>query len=319
MRQSIRTDKARSGVGDDFRVQRPLLLRLRRQLGAMWRLLAQPTHLTVSPAHRDQNGLWIHKVRSPYQAGTTEIRILLPDAMQAHETYPVIYVLPVEARNRSHYGDGLLELRKHAAQSGYRAIFVAPTFSHLPWYADHPRDSAIRQETYLLDAVIPFVEKTYPVIPRRRLLLGFSKSGWGAWTLLLRHPDVFDRAAAWDAPMMMEWPPQFDSAEIFGTRENFERHQVQRLLREKCAALGSQCRLWLGGYSVFRSQHEELHPLLEQLQIRHEYRDGLNRSHDWHGGWVSEAVAWLLELPSLQGAKEGAQLDKVEGSGNLQA
>ena len=38
----------------------------------------------------------------------------------------------------------------------HKAIFVAPTFSHLPWYADHPSDASIRQETYFLKVVVPF-------------------------------------------------------------------------------------------------------------------------------------------------------------------
>jgi Putative esterase len=307
-------------MADDFRTQRPVLQRLRRRLGSLWRSLTQPAHVTVSPARLDQNGFWIHKVRSPYQAGSTQIRVLLPQAMQSHEPYPVVYVLPVEPRNGNHYGDGLREVQQQDLHNRHRAIFVSPTFSHVPWYADHPRDPVIRQETQLLSAVMPFIEKTYPVIARRqgRLLLGFSKSGWGAWTLLLRHPEVFDRAAAWDVPMMMEWPTQFDLAAIFGTRENFERHQVARLLREKCAVLGSQCRLWLAGYRVFRADHQQLHSLLEQLRIRHDYCDGPDRPHDWHSGWVSEAAAWLL-LPSPQGAEESAQLEKVESSENLQA
>ena len=32
---------------------------------------------------------------------------------------------------------------------------------------------------------------------RGRMLVGYSKSGWGAFTLLLRHPGVFSRAAAY--------------------------------------------------------------------------------------------------------------------------
>ena len=42
-------------------------------------------------------------------------------------------------------------------------MFVAPTFSHLPWYADHPTKPEIRQETYFLKVVVPFIDKTYPV------------------------------------------------------------------------------------------------------------------------------------------------------------
>jgi hypothetical protein len=93
---------------------------------------------------------------------------------------------------------------------------------------------------------------------------------------------------------MMDWPTQFDSAEILATRDNFARYHLQRLLREKRAALGSQCRLWLAGYRIFRSHHQEMHALLERLQIRHEYCDGPDRPHHWHSGWVSEAVAWLF-------------------------
>ncbi len=109
-----------------------------------------------------------------------------------------------------------------------------PTFSHLPWFADHPSDPHIRQETYFLKVVLPFIERTYPVGTDRlsRALLGFSKSGWGAWTLLLRHPDMFERAAAWDAPMTME-VPRYGMAPIAGTQENFERYRVTTLLRER--------------------------------------------------------------------------------------
>ena len=37
-----------------------------------------------------------------------------------------------------------------------------------------------------------------------------------------------------------------------------------------------------------------MHALLDELKIPHEYRDGPLRKHDWHSGWVSEAVELLL-------------------------
>jgi len=39
-------------------------------------------------------------------------------------------------------------------------VFV-PRRSPPPWYADHPTKSDVRQESYFLKAVVPFVEKTY--------------------------------------------------------------------------------------------------------------------------------------------------------------
>jgi hypothetical protein len=37
-----------------------------------------------------------------------------------------------------------------------------------------------------------------------------------------------------------------------------------------------------------------MHALLDGLRIRHEYREGAERKHDWHSGWVREAVELLL-------------------------
>ena len=64
---------------------------------------------SISEAKRDKSGFLVHKVESPYQAEVTTIRILLPDERKANVRYPVVYVLPVEARDGHHYGDGLLE------------------------------------------------------------------------------------------------------------------------------------------------------------------------------------------------------------------
>ena len=107
---------------------------------------------------------------------------------------------------------------------------MAPTFSHLPWYADHPTDPDIRQESYLLEVVIPFIEANYPARADRRgrLLLGFSKSGWGAYSLLLRHPDVFGKAAAWDAPLMMSEPGKYGSGDDLRHPNELRRLQGQQ-------------------------------------------------------------------------------------------
>ena len=64
------------------------------------------------------------------------------------------------------------------SQSRHNSI-AAPSFSHLPWFADHPTNAKIAQESYLLQDILPRLSG-------RILLLGFSKSGNGAVTLLLR-------------------------------------------------------------------------------------------------------------------------------------
>lgn len=250
----------------------------------------------ISPAVHDPAGWLVHRVQSPDQRGETEIRVLLPDERAAADRLPVVYVLPVEAGREHRYGDGLTEIKRRDLPNKQRAIFVAPSFSHLPWYADHPSEPTIRQESYFVEVVVPFIEKTYPAIeqPQGRLLLGFSKSGWGAWSLLLRHPDLFGRAAAWDAPLMLDQPNKYGSGEIFGTAENFASYRISTALAANAARLRASKRLVLTGYGGFRQEHQAIHALLQELKVPHDYRDGPARKHDWHSGWVPEAVELLL-------------------------
>ncbi|HVV99256.1 MAG TPA: alpha/beta hydrolase-fold protein, partial [Planctomycetaceae bacterium] len=153
----------------------------------------------ISAAERDDNtGIITHTVRSPLQSAPIEIRVLLPAKFDPQRTYPVVYALPVEAGRENRYGDALEEIRQQRLHERYPAVFVAPTFARLPWYADHSESADLRQYSYFLQVVVPFVHKTYPVEDKPHLL-GFSKSGWGAWSLLLRNPKTFGRAAAWDA------------------------------------------------------------------------------------------------------------------------
>lgn len=251
----------------------------------------------VSDAMIDKDGFRVHNIESSFQAGRTQLKVLLPDRLGQGKQFPVVYVLPVEARNENRYGDGLLEVKRRDLQNKYQAIFVAPTFSHLPWYADHPTDLHVRQETYFLKVVLPSIEKQYPVQTNAdgRFLLGFSKSGWGAFSLLLRHPDVFGKAAAWDAPLMKDKPDQFGMEGIFGTQENFEKYQIIQLLKRHAAELRDGNRIILSGYDYFRKQHQQTHEVMGALRIPHEYRDGPERKHDWHSGWVEEAVGLLFQ------------------------
>jgi hypothetical protein len=249
----------------------------------------------VSEARRDERGFLVHTVLSPFQTNPTKLRVLLPTEPKDIRS-PVVYLLPVEARDGHRYGDGLLEVKKHDLHERFGAIFVAPEFSHLPWYADHPSDPEIRQESYFLTVVIPVIEKRYPVRtdPAGRLLVGFSKSGWGAYSLLLRHPDHFGKAAAWDAPLMEQRPERFGMGPIFGTQENFDRYRITTLLERSADQLRDQSRLILLGYGNFREQHERAHALMTAKGIAHVYRVGPKREHHWETGWLSEAMELLL-------------------------
>ena len=253
----------------------------------------------ISPATRD-GAFRLHTVRSAYQAGTTRVRVLLPAGFDRKRSYRVLYVLPVEALDGERWGNGLKTVYRAGLHDKYGLICVAPSFSHLPWYADHPENPHIRQESYLLKVILPFIEKTYPVTPGRpgRLLVGFSKSGWGAFTLLLRNPDVFAAAAAFDAPMALAAPGPYGTGPVFGGKKNFEKYRVESLLKKNGGRLGKGKRLaLLGYYDNFRSHHLQAHRWMNALKIEHHWRDGPKRKHSWGSGWLPEALA-LLAAPA---------------------
>jgi len=257
----------------------------------------------ITDAIKAETGILTHEVESQFQRGTTKIRVLLPEPFEPNRKYSVVYVLPVEAGDENKYGNGLQEVQRCGLQRQYPIIFVAPTFSHLPWYADHPTDLAIRQESYLLKVVVPYIDEHYPTARESsgRWLLGFSKSGWGAWSLLLRHPENFGRAAAWDAPLMMVDPSRYGMEQILGTQANFEKYQVTRLLETRAAELKGEPRMILTGYDNFRDHHQRMHDLMTKLDVPHVYRDGPQRKHVWNSGWVEEAVGLLAKPTSGNG------------------
>ena len=254
--------------------------------------------VSISEARKDDDGFLVHQVESSYQAASTEIRGLLPEPLRKDERYPVIYVLPVEVGRDTRYGDGLKEVKRLGLHRKHRAVFVAPTFSDIPFYVDHPTSRGIRQESHFVKVVVPFVDKTWPVRPQRsgRMLLGFSKSGYGAVALLLRHPDLFARASAWDSPLMREQlPPQ--RLPIYGTEENFRSYQIVRLLKQQAAKLKNAPRLQVLGHNLFREQSQQFHTLLEELKIPHTYQNQPFRTHSWNSGWLADAVSLLLSIP----------------------
>ncbi len=253
----------------------------------------------ISAARTNAAGVLVHLVESELQSAPTEIHVLRPADFEPAKKSAVVYLLPVEAGGGEYWGRAFADIQNAKLHERHRVLCVYPTFAKLPWYADHPTDARVRQETYFLQVVVPFIERTYGTRaePRGRLLLGFSKSGWGAFSLLLRHPDVFGRAAAWDAPFTMAGPTKYGMGEILGTQENFERYRLTTLVKKNADELRRETRLGIFGYDNFRDHHVQFHALLDELKIPHEYRDGPKRRHHWNSGWVPEALEFLAPTP----------------------
>ena len=127
----------------------------------------------------DDNGFTSYQVQSTYESTVNSVRVLLPSGYNPANTYKVMYVLPVEAGLATDYGDGLVTIQSDNLQKTYtNTIFVAPSFSELPWYANSATSPNIQEETYFCQVVVPMIDDLYPTQANAagRMLLGFSEN-----------------------------------------------------------------------------------------------------------------------------------------------
>lgn len=257
--------------------------------------------VTISPAIADAGrGTVRYMVESPYLAGENAVEVLLPDEMDSGRGYRVLHVLPVEGRRRE-WGDAMMGVKRTGAHNRHGLICVYCDFDTVPWFGAHAEDQRKRHEEYLLKVVVPWVDREWPTVAREegaegRLLLGFSKSGFGAFSLLMRNPEVFGYAASWDAPLMMTAGDlgKYGTGVHFGTPERFEKYLPTKLVREHAEALRGKRRLVLSGSDGFEKDTVGMHALLDELGIGHVYLPDLSVKHHWETGWVEEVIAALV-------------------------
>ncbi len=256
------------------------------------------------PFFNKDEGFWEVELDSEYESGPTKVSILLPDNMPTNgEKLPVLYILPVIIKI-GEYGDGLIEAKKANLSNKYGIICVRPCFSSIPWYGDHATNPKIRHESYLLKLLVPLIDSLYPTQANAegRWLLGFSKSGWGAFTLLMRNPDIFGYAAAWDVPFMLDgedssknWGPMGLQVN-FGTKEKMQQSLPTKLAEKHSAWLSEKIRLVVGVGKFWESQSIGYHNYLNELKIPHVYRPDLVFKHRWDTGWFTPLVEDLITI-----------------------
>lgn len=242
----------------------------------------------------DLSGVTHLEWTSEYQPGPATLRVLCP-LRDPDKPRRVLLMLPVEPGPGQQWGDPIELACEHELARSLDVLIASPSYPDMPWYVDHPLDPGRRQESFLVQDVLGVLREEFAVQAGSGgvLLLGFSKSGWGAFHLLLRHPDVFAAAAAWDAPLVLD-PQQNDRQGLLpaglGTLDS-----VAALLEERAVLLQnpSEPRLILLGYDLFGPHMQRAHDLLRAMDIPHVFRDDLCIAHRWDAGWVLPAAELL--------------------------
>ncbi len=244
-------------------------------------------------------GVQQHKVESPLQKGVREVRVLLPKGYSPKSKYRVLYVLPVTT-GFTGYGYPLDILADMNAHNKYGLIIVQMDFTIEPWFGDHATDPQVRQATYLKDFVVPYIEQRYstPKTPEGRLLFGFSKSGWGAVSLIMKYPEFFGYAASWDAPLAARQCAH-RIKDVYGTQAQMDAFRPDLLAPAAKAHFNRKARLVITGESFWKGEHMEgLHGLLQEHGILHHYDKSLVFPHRWSQEWMAPTLKALMALTS---------------------
>jgi len=154
--------------------------------------------------------------------------------------------------------------------------------------------------------VIPFIDKQYPTLAEKngRFLIGFSKSGFGAFGLILRNPDVFAKVAVFDCADPNPTEKIFDTWGMkmsYGTRENFDANfnlvtllKTERVMK---AMQGDTRRITLMAGSLAYGGVEAIHQQLKDGKIPYTYVVLPGMGHSWNSGWLGMAAHSILPQP----------------------
>jgi cytochrome c2 len=252
----------------------------------------------------DANGAQVYDVTWNDQGNHPfAVRVLVPTDPSANYAHSFLYALPVEnGLTGQSLGDGLDELESLDVENQYNTTIIEPIFPMYSWYADNPNDATIDYETFVADILPQWVDSHFSTTgDEQNLLIGFSKSGYGAVDLLLKHPTVFSAAAAFDFPADN---PTYDglgssTADDYGTQANFQNNYEldQSFIDTYKAPFTTQDRLWISGGPLYASQVADFNNLLTSQGVMDTHSTTeTSDAHSWTGGWVPSAVTGLFGL-----------------------
>ncbi len=221
--------------------------------------------------------------------------VILPRDYQTspRSRYPVLYLLHGFS---GHYGDWVTRTNLADYAADYRMIVVTPEGND-GWYTDSAGMAADKYESYILQELIPDVDRRFRTIQTRyaRGIAGLSMGGYGALKFGLKYPDQFAFAgslsgametASWTEDDLKNLKSIRDSVfGVFGpvgseTRKRNDIFEITRGLSAARVAALPYFYLDCGTEDFLVDMNQRFATLLREKKIPHEYRE-LPGNHNW--------------------------------------
>lgn len=207
--------------------------------------------------------------------------------------YPVVYLLHGLKGGAGDWVSSRAHLADYAAQ--YPFIIVVPE-GHDGWYTDSATVPNEKYESYLVQELIPDVDRRFRTIASRdgRAIAGLSMGGYGSLKFGLKYPEMFAFAASMSGALAASsWPPAEPTPDwvrasieraygALGTatrRDNDIYRIVREITPERVAAL-PYFYLDCGTEDFLISNSRDFSALLIEKKIPHEFRE-LPGTHSW--------------------------------------
>ena len=228
------------------------------------------------------------QVFSPSMNKNIKTCVIVPDNYKkSKKKFPVVYLLHGYSGNYATWVKSFKEVSQQVDRYGFIAIGVDGNYSS--WYFNSPIDPTFKYETYIIDELVPFIDKKYKTIASRegRAISGLSMGGHGALYLSLKHQDVFGAAGSMSGgvdirPFSEKWDIKNRLGAITDFPENWEINTVVNLIE-----LNQNNNLKLiidcGVDDFFIDVNRELHQKMLALKIDHDYieRPGKHNIDYW--------------------------------------
>lgn len=214
--------------------------------------------------------------------------VITPDSYKkSNKKFPVVYLLHGFSGNYATWVKSFKQVGEQVDKYGFIAIGVDGNFSS--WYFDSPIDPAFKYETYVVNELVPFIDKKYKTIASRegRAISGLSMGGHGALYLSFKHQDIFGAAGSMSGGVdIRPFPENWDIKKRLGSitefPENWEKNTITNMLdlvKDNKLKLIIDC----GVDDFFMDVNRELHKKMLALKINHDYieRPGQHNIEYW--------------------------------------
>jgi S-formylglutathione hydrolase FrmB len=235
------------------------------------------------------------QLQSKLTGKTLPYNVILPRNYQTspRSRYPVLYLLHGFS---GHYSDWVTRTNLADYAADYRMLVVTPEGND-GWYTDSAGAAADKYESYILQELIPDVDRRFRTIQTRyaRGIAGLSMGGYGALKFGLKYPDHFAFAgsvsgavetASWTEDDLKNLKTIRDSVfGVFGPvgSETRKRNDILEITRGLTAArVAGLPYIYLdcGTEDFLVDMNQRFAALLREKKIPHEYRE-LPGNHNW--------------------------------------